>query len=79
VNCETQSSSPSTSHGQVELGVGVLEDAQALDLGGDPVGLVEAVAHAHPEQDQQPEPDAGDLRPIDLDRGAADALYQRPH
>jgi hypothetical protein len=64
---------------QVQLAFGVLEDAQPLELAGQPVGLLGGVARPHAEQHQQPEADAGDLVAVDLDRRPADPLDERPH
>ncbi len=63
----------------VEAALGVVEDPQGADLVGKPVGLLLAVADRDPEQDQEPGADLGDPLALDVDRGLADSLYERPH
>src|SRR5262249_4121009 len=61
----------------VHAPLGVVEDAQRAQLGGEELCLGGRVAAAHAEQHQHSRADLGDALALDVDRRLADPLYER--
>lgn len=64
---------------EVELVVGIGEDAQVDDLLHDVVGVLLGIAAGHADEHDQSRPDAPRLLTVDADAGPADALHEGFH
>lgn len=64
---------------EVELSLARLEDPQPRNLPGQTVGIVRAVLHGHPEENEQARADGADDAAADRDAGTTDPLNDCAH